>query len=141
MPTCALSQSLSDRANQRLTPTVLQTTRRCHGFHLWPPRSNRRADPILADARASILSQILFPDAADRLHRIRMVKESRATEVENRLIFMVRSGQLRERVTEEQLKQLLGAMNESNEKESEGKIVVNRRRTALDDDDDDLEGL
>ncbi|KAI4732352.1 hypothetical protein E4T44_15322, partial [Aureobasidium sp. EXF-8845] len=46
-----------------------------------------------ADARASILSQILEPDAADRLGRIRLVKQSRAEDVENRLIMLARSGQ------------------------------------------------
>ena len=40
------------------------------------------------------------------------MKESRATDVENRLIMMARSGQLRQKVTEEQLKQLLGSLAE-----------------------------
>ena len=68
------------------------------------------------------------------------MKESRATDVENRLIMLARSGQLRSKVTEEQLKELLGAMAENNEKEAPGKIVVNRRKGGWDD-DDDLEGL
>ncbi|MCJ1299117.1 hypothetical protein MMC08_001908 [Hypocenomyce scalaris] len=92
-----------------------------------------------ADARASILSQILLPEAADRLGRIRLVKESRAVDVENRLIVLARSGQLRSKVTEEQLKELLGAVKENNEK-SEEKIVVSRRKGGWDE-DDDLFGL
>ena len=60
--------------------------------------------------------------------------------MENRLIMLARSGQLRSKVTEEQLKELLGAMAENNEKEAPGKIVVNRRKGEWDD-DDDLEGL
>ena len=48
--------------------------------------------------------QILTPEAADRPGRIRLVKESRATDVENRLIMLARTGQLRAKVTEEQLK-------------------------------------
>ncbi|KAL8862303.1 MAG: hypothetical protein Q9178_001312 [Gyalolechia marmorata] len=93
-----------------------------------------------AEARASILSQILHPEAADRLGRIRIVKESRATDVENRLIMLARSGQLRAKVTEEQLKELLGAVAENNERDgtSGGKIVVSRRKGGWDDDDDDL---
>ena len=94
-----------------------------------------------ADARTSILSQILTPEAADRLGRIRLVKESRATDVENRLIMLARSGQLRSKVTEEQLKELLGAMAENEEKGGNsggGRIVVNRR-TDWDDDDDLLD--
>jgi programmed cell death protein 5 len=95
--------------------------------------------PTPADQRSSILSQILLPDAADRLGRIRLVKESRATDIENRLIMLARTGQLRQKVTEEQLKEILGAVAEQNEKE-EQKIVVNRRGGNWDD-DDELEEL
>lgn len=90
-----------------------------------------------AEARQSILNQILHPEAADRLGRIRMVKESRATDVENRLIMLAQSGQLRQKVTEDQLKDLLNAVAENNQKQEE-KIVVNRRK-AWEDEDDDLD--
>lgn len=66
-----------------------------------------------------------------------MVKESRATDMENRLIMLARSGQLRQKVTEEQLKDLLGAVSEQEEKQQE-KIVV-QRRGGWDDDDDLLD--
>lgn len=90
-----------------------------------------------AEARQSVLSQILHPEAADRLGRIRMVKEERATDVENRLIMLAQSGQLRQKVTEEQLKDLLNAVAENNSKKEE-KIVINRRKGWEDEDDDDL---
>ncbi|MCJ1260017.1 hypothetical protein MMC24_007857 [Lignoscripta atroalba] len=94
-----------------------------------------------AEARTSILSQILLPEAADRLGRIRLVNESRATDIENRLIVLAKSGQLRAKVTEEQLKELLGAVAENNEKAGgAGKIVISRRKGGWDE-DDDLEGL
>jgi programmed cell death protein 5 len=49
---------------------------------------------------------------------------------------LARSGQLRQKVTEEQLKELLGAVAETKEEE---KIVVSRRKGGWDmDDDDDL---
>lgn len=70
-----------------------------------------------------------------------MVKESRATHVENRLIMMARSGQLRAKVTEEQLKELLGSLAE-HERETVGgvdKMKVVRRGGW--DDDDDLDDL
>ncbi|CAH0039622.1 unnamed protein product, partial [Clonostachys solani] len=86
------------------------------------------------EARQHILNQILHPEAADRLGRIRLVKESRATDVENRLIMLAQSGQLRQKVTEEQLKDLLNAVADKKEEE---KIVVSRRK-GWDDDDDDL---
>ncbi|KAH8661888.1 PDCD5-related protein [Xylariales sp. PMI_506] len=88
-----------------------------------------------AEARAQILNQILHPEAADRLGRIRLVKEQRATDVEDRLIMLARSGQLRQKVTEEQLKELLNAVSENKVEE---KIVVSRRKGWEDDDDDDL---
>ena len=87
-----------------------------------------------------MLSQILEPTAADRLGRIRMVKESRATDVENRLIMLARSGQLRQKVTEEQLKDMLGSLAEHERGSGSGlenmKVV---RKSGWDDDDlDDL---
>ncbi|KAJ5372217.1 DNA-binding TFAR19-related protein [Penicillium concentricum] len=93
-----------------------------------------------AEQRASILSQILDPEAADRLGRIRLVKESRATDIENRLIMLAQSGQLRSKVTEQQLKELLGAVAENQRKEEEEhKIVFTRRKGGWDDDDDLLD--
>ncbi|RYO78378.1 hypothetical protein DL766_005852 [Monosporascus sp. MC13-8B] len=91
-----------------------------------------------AEARKSILDQILHPEAADRLGRIRLVKEQRATDVENRLIMLARTGQLRQKVTEDQLKELLSAVSESSRQAEQEKIVVSRRKGWDDDDDDDL---
>ena len=48
---------------------------------------------------------------------------------------MARSGQLREKITEEKLKGLLNAVAENKEEE---KIVISRRKGGWDDDDDDL---
>lgn len=70
------------------------------------------------------------------------MKESRATDVENRLIVLARSGQLRSKVTEDQLKELLGAMAENEEKAGGGgggKIVINRRKGTWEEDDDLLD--
>lgn len=78
-----------------------------------------------------MLSQILHPEAADRLGRIRLVKEQRATDVENRLIMLAQTGQLRQKVTEAQLKDLLNAVADNKEQE---KIVVSRRKGWGDDD-------
>ncbi|GAB7339662.1 hypothetical protein MBLNU457_6246t1 [Dothideomycetes sp. NU457] len=89
------------------------------------------------DARNSILSQVLEPSAADRLGRIRLVKASRAEDVENRLIMLARSGQLRQKVTEEQLKDILAQLSEQQEKKEQ--FSVQRRKGGWDDDDlDDL---
>lgn len=94
------------------------------------------------ERRIAILNQILEPAAADRLGRIRLVNESRAADIENRLIMLAQTGQLRQKVTEEQLKELLNAVAENNRKEEEShKIVINRRKGGWDDDDDDLLNL
>lgn len=96
----------------------------------------------LQERRIAILNQILEPAAADRLGRIRLVNESRAADIENRLIMLAQTGQLRQKITEEQLKELLNAVAENNRKEEEShKIVINRRKGGWDDDDDDLLNL
>ena len=69
-----------------------------------------------------------------------MVKESRATDVENRLIMLARSGQLRQKVTEDQLKDMLGSLTE-HERETKGSLENMKvvRKSGWDDDDlDDL---
>ncbi|KAI1621163.1 double-stranded DNA-binding domain-containing protein [Exophiala viscosa] len=93
-----------------------------------------------SEARSSMLNQILEPEAADRLGRIRMVKESRATDVENRLIMLARSGQLRQKVTEDQLKDMLASLSEHEKQtgHSVESVKVVRRGGWDDDDLDDL---
>ncbi|KAJ5639725.1 DNA-binding protein [Penicillium longicatenatum] len=92
-----------------------------------------------SERRASILSQILEPAAADRLGRIRLVKESRANDIETRLIMLAQTGQLRQKVSEDQLKELLNAIAENQRKEEEHKVVFTRRKGGWDDDDDLLD--
>lgn len=88
-----------------------------------------------------MLSQILEPDAADRLGRIRMVKEERAAAVEDRLLGLAQSGQLRAKVSEAQLKDLLQRLSAAEDaKHGSGSIVIDRRpKGGLLDDDDDLD--
>jgi programmed cell death protein 5 len=53
---------------------------------------------------------------------------------------LAQTGQLRQKVTEEQLKQLLNAVAENQRKdEEEQKIVISRRKGGWDDDDDLLD--
>jgi len=91
------------------------------------------------EARKTIISQILAPEAVDRLGRIAMVKESRARDLENRLIMMARSNQIRQRITEEELIALINTLDEK--KADQSKIVFSRRKGGFDDDDDDLYNL
>lgn len=104
--------------------------------YLYDPTHKLTTVVSLADRRAAIMSQILDPAAADRLGRIRMVKESRAVDIENRLMMLAQTGQIRQKVTEEQLKELLNAVAENQRKEEEEhKIVISRRKGGWDDDD------
>lgn len=66
-----------------------------------------------------------------------MVKEERARALEARLVMLAQTGQLRQRVTEEDLIKLIGMIDE--QKKDEGKITFQRRKVALDDDDDDFD--
>jgi len=50
---------------------------------------------------------------------------------------LARSGQLRQKITEEQLKEILAGLSEQVQQKE--KVVVNRRRA--DSDDDDLEAM
>jgi len=94
-----------------------------------------------SEARATMLNQILEPEAADRLGRIRMVKESRATDVENRLIMLARSGQLRQKITEDQLKDMLASLSEHEKQTGHTVESVKVVRRGGWDDDDDLDDL
>jgi programmed cell death protein 5 len=71
-----------------------------------------------------------------------MVKAERATDLENRLIMLARSGQLRGRVSDDELVKLIGMVDDSRKKQGGGnggdsEIVFQRRRAAVDEDDDD----
>ncbi|ERT00086.1 hypothetical protein HMPREF1624_03455 [Sporothrix schenckii ATCC 58251] len=97
------------------------------------------------EARQNLLNQILEPDAADRLARIRLVKEERASAVEDRLLMLAQSGQLRGKVSEDQLKDMLTRLSAAEDAKrgtssSAGRIVVDRRtKGGFDDDDLDLD--
>ena len=107
-------------------------------------KNNSKAEAADA-ARRSILTQILTPEAADRLGRIALVNAERARDVENRMIAMARSGQLRGRTTEDELLRLLAALRDR-DKEAEdrgvGKVVFSRRKAAgWDDEEEDGVGV
>ncbi|KAK6496409.1 hypothetical protein TWF481_002429 [Arthrobotrys musiformis] len=89
------------------------------------------------EARKSMLSQILTPEANDRLGRIALVRADRARDLENRLIMMARSGQVRQRITDTELRGMLESVSGAESKKEEGKVVFRRRGGGFDDDEDD----
>ncbi|KAJ3172393.1 hypothetical protein HDU87_007897 [Geranomyces variabilis] len=91
----------------------------------------------MEEMRRTMLYQILDNDARERLARIKIVKSDKARAVEDLLIRMAQSGQIRSKVNNQTLIGLLEQINEAQSKET--KIVYNRRRD--DDSSDDDWGL
>ena len=76
------------------------------------------------EQRELYLTQILTPEAKERLGRIGLVKAEKAREVENALLQMAMRRQITGKVTEDQLITMLGKSNES----SSTSIKIVRRR-------------
>eukprot|EP01027_Heterolobosea_sp_BB2_P000732 GEZU01001072.1.p1 GENE.GEZU01001072.1~~GEZU01001072.1.p1 ORF type:complete len:144 (-),score=37.61 GEZU01001072.1:21-395(-) len=85
----------------------------------------------MEEQRKHILSQILTNDARERLSRVALVKPERARQVEDLIIRMAQTGQIRSEIDEDRVKELLEQFNEKQKKET--KITIKRR--AFDDDD------
>jgi programmed cell death protein 5 len=54
-----------------------------------------------------ILMQVLEPEARERLNTIKLTKPDFAKAIEQQLVMLGQSGRIRERISDEQLKQLL----------------------------------
>eukprot|EP01080_Neovahlkampfia_damariscottae_P004765 gene4765-8347_t len=83
------------------------------------------------DQRNKILSQIMTPEARERLNRVAMVKGDRAKSVEEYLINAAKNRQLSGKVDEEQLITILEQVAEQKQKT---KITI-QRRDIFDDDE------
>ncbi|KAJ3100763.1 hypothetical protein HDU97_001934 [Phlyctochytrium planicorne] len=91
----------------------------------------------MEEMRRQMLTQLLDGEARERLARISIVKADKARAVEDLLIRMAQGGQMRGKVNEKMLIDLLEQINET---KTEAKYNV-RRRADDSDDDDLLEGL
>ncbi len=65
----------------------------------------------------SVIQQILTPEARVRLANIKMAKPEYATQIEMMLIQIAQSGQLKNKITDEQLKGILSKIAEGSKKE------------------------
>lgn len=65
----------------------------------------------------------------NKVGRIQMVKADKARAVEDLLIRMAQSNQLRSKVTEKQLIDLLGQMNQQDSSSTQTRIVVKMNKT------------
>ncbi|KAI0702315.1 PDCD5-related protein [Cytidiella melzeri] len=90
------------------------------------------------EMRRNLLATVLDNAARERLSRIAMVSQDRARQIESILLRMAQSGQLRGRVTEEQLIDLLEKADDAQGRSQpkKGAIVFQRRKGGFDDDDD-----
>jgi len=87
--------------------------------------------------RRDLLSTVLDTAARERLSRISLVSPERSKQIETILLRMAQSGQLRGRVSEEQLIDLLNQMEGAQGKPGVKKsTIVYHRRKGLDDDFD-----
>ncbi|OWM73044.1 hypothetical protein CDL15_Pgr001158 [Punica granatum] len=91
--------------------------------------AKREAD----ERRQMMLSQILLPEARERLARIALVKPEKARSVEDVILRAAQMGQIVEKVTEERLISLLEQINTQTTKQT--KVTIQRRRNVLEDDD------
>lgn len=88
------------------------------------------------EQREVMLTQILTPEARERLGRIALVKEEKARELENTLIQMALKRQITGKITEDQLISMI----EKSSSAANSSVKVVRRRN-FDSDDDDLDDL
>ena len=79
------------------------------------------------EARADILAQILLPDARERIHRLSLVKPEKARGVEQYILGMAKSGQLRGRVDDKGLKAILESIAETEGKKRTSSITIQRK--------------
>ncbi|KAJ2449107.1 hypothetical protein EV183_005077 [Coemansia sp. RSA 2336] len=88
----------------------------------------------MEQVRQENLDRVLDKDARQRLGTIKMVKPEKARKVEDAILRMAQMGQIRSKITEEQLKGILDQFNETQSKQ-DVKIVYNRK--GFEDSDDE----
>ncbi|KAG0705281.1 PDCD5-related protein [Suillus ampliporus] len=88
------------------------------------------------DMRRDMMATILDTGARERLSRIALVSPERSRQIETIIMRMAQTGQLRERVTEKQLIDLLDQMEDARSKSTTKTTIVYQRRRDFDDDDD-----
>merc|ERR1712226_139625 len=89
------------------------------------------------EMKRTMLTQILTPEARERLSRIRLVKESKANAVEMMLIQAAQQGKLGGKVSDAYLVKMLEQLNKQQGNSRGPKVTIQRRRPTFDSDDDD----
>ncbi|KAG8966087.1 hypothetical protein FRB90_011017 [Tulasnella sp. 427] len=91
------------------------------------------------EMRRDLLATVLDSSARERLSRISLVNPSLSKQMESILLRMAQSGQLRSRVSEEQLIGLLEQAEAAQAKAAPKTTISYQRRKVYDDDDDDFD--
>lgn len=86
--------------------------------------------------KSSVLSQILETEAKDRLSRVRMVKPERAEAVEQYIIKLAQSGQLRRKIGEPEVVEILDGIARDENSHKQTRIIFNRKNLADEEEDD-----
>jgi len=86
--------------------------------------------------RRDLMATVLDTAARERLSRIALVSPERSRHIEGILARMAQSGQLRGKVSEQQLIELLEQMEEAQKKTSTKTTIRYKRRRDIDDDGD-----
>lgn len=90
----------------------------------------------------ALMSQILTPEANERLSRVNMVRPERVQAVQGYLLQMYQSGAISHKIGDSEIKQLLERAAKDERKQTDTTIVFDRRETVVDpvesDDDDDF---
>lgn len=89
------------------------------------------------EAKHSILSQVLDQSARARLNTLSLGKPEKGQMIENMLINMARSGQIRGKISETDFIKILENVN-SQLPQNKTSVKFDRRRAALDSDDEDF---
>ena len=103
--------------------------------------AQQRAQQQQKQQKEMIMDQILESSAKDRLVRLALVKPDFVSAVEDSLISAAQNGQLRGKVTDEQLKVMLEQMSDGDVSvggvKKSKKVVVQRRKYDMDEEEDD----
>ena len=86
------------------------------------------------EQRLHILGQIMDSAAADRMKRLNLTRKDKARQIEDSLIKAATSGQLKGKITDEQLVQMLDGAAGADQGQ---KISMQRRNYGMDSDSDD----
>lgn len=88
------------------------------------------------DMKMSMLSQILETSARERLSRVRIVRPDRAEAVEQYIIKLAAMGNITRKLSENDIVEILDGLSRDEKKQTQSKIVFDRRATDDSDEDD-----